>query len=64
MPSSGLLGHLVTLLLVFKEISTFFSIVAVSIYIATNGAGGFPFLHTLFQHLLFVDFLMMAILTV
>ena len=31
--------------------------------IATNGAEGFPLLHTLFQHLLFVDFLMMVILT-
>ena len=35
---------------------------AVSIYIPTNSARGFPFLHTL-QNLLFVDFLMMAILT-
>ena len=35
---------------------------AVPIYIPTNGEGEFPFLHIL-QHLMFVDFLMMAILT-
>ena len=35
---------------------------AVPIYIPTKGVGGFPFLHPL-QHLIFVDFLMMAILT-
>ena len=39
-----------------------FSIAVVPIHIPTNSVGGFPFLHTL-QHLLFVDFLMMAILT-
>ena len=33
-----------------------------TIYIPTNVVGGFPFLHTL-QHLLFVEFLMMAIQT-
>ena len=37
---------------------------AVSIYIPTSNARVFPFLHTLpLQHLLFVDFLMMVILT-
>ena len=39
------------------------SIVAVSIYIPSNSAGAFPFLHTLSSILLFVDFLMVAILT-
>jgi len=46
----------------FKGISILFSIVAVPVYIPTNRVGEFPFLHTL-QHLLFVDFLMMGILT-
>ena len=39
-----------------------FSRVGVPIYIPTNSIGGFPFLHTL-QHLSFVEFLMMAILS-
>ena len=40
----GLLGHMVDLFLVFKGISILFSIMAVSVYIPTNSAGGFPFL--------------------
>ena len=59
----GFLGHMVVLFLVFKGISIPSSIVAISIYIPTNSARAFPFLHTNFQHLLFVDFLMMTILT-
>ena len=55
----GLLGHMVVLFIVFKEISILSSIVAVSIYMPTNSARVFPF----FQHLLFLGFLMMAILT-
>ena len=43
----GLLGHMVVLFLVFKGISLPSSIVAVSIYIPTNSARAFPFLHTL-----------------
>ena len=53
---------MVVLLLVFQGISILFSIVAVTSYISTNSARGFLFLHTL-RCLLFVDFLMMAILT-
>ena len=54
----GLLGHMIVVLfLVFEGTS----IVAVPVYIPTNSIGGFPFLH-FFQHLLFIDFLMMAIL--
>ena len=58
-PGVGLLDHMVVLFLVFKGISIPSSILAVSIYISTNSARVFPFL----QHLLFIDFLMMAILT-
>ena len=43
----GLLGHMVVLFLVFKEISIPPSILAVSIHIPTNSARAFPFLHTL-----------------
>ena len=42
----GLLGHMVDLFLVFKGLSILSSIVAVSIYIPTNSARIFPFLHT------------------
>ena len=41
----GLLGHMVVLFLVFKEISISSSIVAASTYIPTNNAKVFPFLH-------------------
>ena len=43
----GLLGHMVGLFLVFQGISTLSSIMTVSIYIPTNSARRFPFLHTL-----------------
>ena len=47
MPSYGLLDHMVDLFLVFKVLSILFSIVAASVYIPTNRAGGLPFLQTL-----------------
>ena len=56
----GLLGHMVVLFLVFKGISIPSSVVAVSIYIPTNSARAFPFLHILLAFIVFVDFLMMT----
>ena len=47
MPRSGIVGRMVVLFLVFKEISIPSSRVAVSIDIPTNSERGFPFLHTL-----------------
>ena len=47
MPVVGLLGHVVVVFLVFSEISILCSIVAESVYIPTNSARGFPFLHPL-----------------
>jgi len=62
-PGVGLLDHMVVLLLVFKGTSIPFSIVIVPIYIPTRNIGRFPFMHTLSGIFLFVDILMMAILT-
>ena len=60
MPSGGIAGSYGGFIPnFFKEISILSSIVAVSIYMPTNSARVFPF----FQHLLFLGFLMMAILT-
>ena len=65
MPIVGLLVHMVVLFLVFKYICILFPRVAISIYIPTNSARGFPFLHILSSTycILIVYFLMMAILT-
>ena len=58
----GLLGHMVTLFLVFWGTSILFSIVATPIYIPTNGVRGFSFFHT-FSNMLFISFLIMVILS-
>ena len=64
MPSSGIFGSYGNFIPSFLRNLHTSSIVAVSIYIPTNSARGFPFLHILSSiYCLFVDFLMMAILT-
>ena len=55
-PVVGLLGHMVDLFLVFKGISILFSVMAVSVYIPTSSAGGFPFLHISSIYCLWVFF--------
>ena len=66
MPSTGIAGSYgssVFSSVFFKGISMLFSIIAVSIYIPTNCTMRVPFSPHRLHHLLFVDFLMMAILT-
>ena len=57
-----MLVHTVIPFLVFRGTSILFSTVAAPTYISTKSVGSSLFSHPL-QHLLFVDFLMMAILT-
>ena len=64
-PVVELLGHIVDLFLVFKGFSILFSRMAVSVYIPTNRMGMYEgsLFSTSSQYLLFIDFLMMAIVT-
>ena len=61
-PRVGLLGHMVFVLLVLKEISILLSIVAIPLYIPSTVQEG-SLSQLQLQHLLFVGFLMMAIVT-
>ena len=61
-PEVELLNDMVVLFLLFWGISILFSVVAASIYIPTNNAQRFPFLH-IFRNTCFLFFLMKAILT-
>ena len=63
-PGVELLDLMVVLFLVFRGTSLLFSTVAAPIYIPTNKAVLFPFLHILTSMLLLADFLMIAIGTV
>ena len=46
-PEEGMLGHMVTLFLIFWDTSILFSIMAVPVYIPTSSEWGFLFLHNL-----------------
>ena len=61
-PGMELPNHMVDLFLFFWETFILFSSVTASLYIPTNSAGGFPFLHILANICLFVFILRIAIL--
>ena len=64
MSRSGIAGSYVSSIFkFFWGTSILFSIVAAPIYIPTNSVGGFPFSPYHLQCLLFVDFLMIVVLT-
>ena len=52
----GFLDYIVVMFLIIWETSKLFSIVAVPIYIPTNGAQGFPFIHILTSTCYFLSF--------
>ena len=60
-PEVGLLDHIVILFLIFCRAAVLFSIAAASLYIPTNSAQGFQFLHILANTCYFL-FLIAAIL--
>ena len=62
-PGVELLGHMVVLFLVFWENFILFLTVAAPIYIPTNNVQGFHFFSHPRQQLLFIFFLIIAILT-
>ena len=62
-PSSGIAGSYGNPIFSFLGTSIVFSVLAVSIYIPTNSVKGFLFFPYRLYHLLFVDFLMVTILT-
>ena len=63
MPSSGTAGSYGSSIFGFLRYLHLFSIVVVPIYTPTNSEGGYLFLHIFLQNLLFLDLLMMAILS-
>ena len=62
-PRSGIAGSHGNFVLQFLRNFIQFSMMSSPIDLPTNSMGGLPFLQHPFQHLLFVEFLMMAILT-
>ena len=62
-PGVELLGHMVVLFLVFRETCILFLTVVEPVYIPTNNVQGFHFFSHPHQQLLFIFFLIIAILT-